>query len=215
MRGVIAFRRSANLYSFSNLLMVGDSILAKGNTWPPSPPIYSPAWFWTLPQVVNDQAIPGQTLVNIANTTLSGILAAAPSNQDVILMAGANDFINGASLATVQAAFRSASDQIIATGRKTVVGGILPCKNGSLTSPAEWTLIEEYNAWLPGECAARGHVFKETVSYMQDPANPGNLNPAYIAQGDVSNYHLNPTGATVLANNLDLAFMQARRLGCR
>lgn len=121
----------------------------------------------------------------------------------VVISAGHNDIYLGDNLTAMQGYMASIVASLEAAG---ITGhNIILCDSVIsyvIDTPAEKTLLQDWNTWLESYAAANGYAYINTRSLLENP--PGTISASYD-QGD--HIHFNSAGSGVIADLIYAAFI--------
>jgi acyl-CoA thioesterase-1 len=172
------------------IVCVGDSITA-------GYPDYTSNWPHQLEMRLGNN----WTVINqgVNGDTTSGLLARidnalALKPRYVIVAGGVSDMIHGVPTTTTESNISAICERI------TLSGGV-PVLCTATPTTAHYAQTDTLNAWIKGYAGANGYAVIDFYPVINDPANPGNPNPALVVDG----IHPNPAGYTAMGNAINLA----------
>jgi hypothetical protein len=115
------------------------------------------------------------------------------SPQYVVVLAGINDDLSGQTPAAIEGRLSALYQDAVAIGATPVPVTLLPAGHFAAWTPATEATRIAVNAWI----RQQPYVYVDAAIAMADPANQGDLGPAYDAGDGI---HLSPSGQAALAD---------------
>jgi lysophospholipase L1-like esterase len=136
----------------------------------------------------------GDTVQDMKNKYNTYVNAFGP--KYVIILGGVNDFVAGASVATVETRLQALYEWANANGTTPILCTLLPDNNDAGINAK----IEELNTWIEGYAAANDYPIIDFYKVMEYPDNSNTMPAAWTMDG----VHPSTLGYKIMADNASL-----------